>query len=200
MKTVHPATRWLSGATMSRSFPTISTTQHSRPLNAAHLYALGLDAPPPSPPFAEETLDCKLRDDVQRLLPGRWLVRTDRAAMANGLELRCPFLDVNLASFCVSLPLRFKIRGREEKWILRRAFEDRWTSAVKAKRKQGFNPNTAVWLKRPDMKELLRTTVDNPRHRLYDLVHYEGSRNLARSENGQWILLTAALWAEYWLP
>jgi asparagine synthase (glutamine-hydrolysing) len=49
----------------------------------------------------------------------------DRMAMAHGVELRVPFLDHRLFEFAASLPDRCKLRGLEEKAIVRR-----WADAV----------------------------------------------------------------------
>jgi asparagine synthase (glutamine-hydrolysing) len=49
----------------------------------------------------------------------------DRMAMAHGVELRVPFLDHRLFEFAAALPDRCKLRGLEEKAILRR-----WADAV----------------------------------------------------------------------
>jgi asparagine synthase (glutamine-hydrolysing) len=43
----------------------------------------------------------------------------DRMAMANSIEGRYPFLDVNLVEFANNLPDHLKLRGLQEKWILR---------------------------------------------------------------------------------
>lgn len=43
----------------------------------------------------------------------------DRVAMANSVEGRYPFLDIRLVEWCNRLPARLKLRGLEEKWLLR---------------------------------------------------------------------------------
>src|SRR6185436_2047709 len=64
-------------------------------------------------PFGENklnnTVDDAMRMDIKNYMPGDILVKTDRASMANSLELRAPFLDVDLASFCISLPYAMKM-------------------------------------------------------------------------------------------
>ena len=48
----------------------------------------------------------------------------DRVAMANSLEIRVPFLDHRIIEFMAHVPARWKIRGLDEKHILKRAFAD----------------------------------------------------------------------------
>ena len=55
------------------------------------------------------TVNDALKMDLEDYLPGDILVKTDRASMANSLELRAPFLDVGLAEFAIALPSRLKI-------------------------------------------------------------------------------------------
>lgn len=43
----------------------------------------------------------------------------DRVGMAHSVEGRYPFLDYRLVEFCSRLPARLKLRGLEEKWLLR---------------------------------------------------------------------------------
>jgi asparagine synthase (glutamine-hydrolysing) len=46
----------------------------------------------------------------------------DRMLMANSVEGRFPFLDVDVAEFAAELPERLRLRDLEEKYLLRRAF------------------------------------------------------------------------------
>jgi len=72
------------------------------------------------------------------VLPGDLLVKIDRASMANSLELRSPFLDKDLAEFCISLPHRLKIKNGQEKYLLRKSFSHRWPKIVRSRKKMGF--------------------------------------------------------------
>jgi len=47
----------------------------------------------------------------------------DRMAMAHSVEGRFPFLDYRVVEFCNRLPARFKLRGLNEKWLLKKAAE-----------------------------------------------------------------------------
>ena len=48
----------------------------------------------------------------------------DRMAMAHSVEGRFPFLDHRVAEFCNQLPPHFKLRGLNEKYLLKRAMRD----------------------------------------------------------------------------
>ena len=48
----------------------------------------------------------------------------DRMAMANSVELRVPYLDHRIIEFMASIPSVFKIRGLNEKYILKKVFKE----------------------------------------------------------------------------
>ncbi len=58
--------------------------------------------------------------------------------MANGLELRTPFLDYRLVNYVFSLPSTFKITGHTRKRILKDAFKDMLPPETLSRKKQGF--------------------------------------------------------------
>jgi asparagine synthase (glutamine-hydrolysing) len=68
----------------------------------------------------------------------------DRVAMANSIEGRFPFLDHRVIEFAQSLPPRFKLRGLQEKFVLREAVRDLLPPAVLGRSKQPYRaPDSA---------------------------------------------------------
>jgi asparagine synthase (glutamine-hydrolysing) len=80
-----------------------------------------------------------LQDDV--------LVKVDRASMMASLEVRAPFLDKAVVEFARRLPNRFKFRGGERKYILKRALSGVLPDAILRRRKKGFGIPLAKWLR-----------------------------------------------------
>jgi asparagine synthase (glutamine-hydrolysing) len=97
-------------------------------------------------PLENEVNDA-MKTDLRGYMPGDILVKTDRAAMANALELRAPFLDVDLAEFLISLPGALKIDRNEDKIVMRRAFAKTWPPMLRGRGKQGFGAPVPQWLK-----------------------------------------------------
>ena len=62
----------------------------------------------------------------------------DRMMAANSVEGRFPFLDHRVVEFCNRLPPRFKIRGLQEKHILKRSAQDILPPQVWQRRKQPY--------------------------------------------------------------
>lgn len=75
------------------------------------------------------------------------LMKVDRATMMNSLESRAIFLDNDLVDFCTRLPMRFKMRNGERKYLLRRAVRGLLPDAVLARPKKGFGIPVTRWLR-----------------------------------------------------
>lgn len=62
----------------------------------------------------------------------------DRVAMANSIEGRFPFLDYRLVEFCNKLPQNLKMRGLNEKWLLRQLAKKLLPSEIWQRRKRPY--------------------------------------------------------------
>lgn len=92
-------------------------------------------------------------------LTGDMLVKVDRMSMANGLEVRCPFLDARVVECAAAMPGGFKLKPGAGKAILRRAFADRLPEEVFRRPKKGFEMPIAGWLTGP-LAERVRAAID----------------------------------------
>lgn len=86
-----------------------------------------------------ERLDEELRD-ITRALHNTNLQRCDRLSMAHGLEVRVPFLDVDVVDLAFRIAPELKMYGPEqtEKWILRKAAERVLPREVAWRKKEKF--------------------------------------------------------------
>lgn len=96
--------------------------------------------------------------DARLWLPGRMLVKVDRAAMAHSLETRTPFLDHRLVEWAARLPATFKLRGGEGKRILKASQSERLPRDILHRRKQGFALPVSEWLRAEAHNPLDRLT------------------------------------------
>lgn len=62
----------------------------------------------------------------------------DRVGMGNSVELRLPFLDHRLIEFAARLPAKWKIRGLNEKYILKEAFRGVVPENIRKRPKQPY--------------------------------------------------------------
>lgn len=85
--------------------------------------------------------------DLKTWLPGGMLTKIDRASMANGLEVRAPFLDHGFVEWAAGLPARARIDGMEGKALLKKTMEAYLPREVLYRPKQGFGMPLAGWLR-----------------------------------------------------
>ncbi len=141
------------------------------------------------------TVDDALRTDLSVYMPGDILVKTDRASMANGLELRAPFLDVRLAEFCISLPSSLKINQDADKLLLRRAYSELWPPLIKGRAKQGFGAPVSEWLRKDSFRSLKQQYLERRKNDIYELIPYDKAKSFVERDNHQtWILLVLSMW------
>jgi asparagine synthase (glutamine-hydrolysing) len=139
--------------------------------------------------------------DLKTWLPDVYLEKVDKATMAVGLEARVPLLDVELVELAGTIPSDLKIRGRELKYVLKRAVADLLPPAILTRPKHGFAVPTDAWFRGPlagYARELLLGADALSR----DLVSAaEVARLLDEHRSGRnvhdsrlWVLLNLELW------
>jgi asparagine synthase (glutamine-hydrolysing) len=94
--------------------------------------------------------------DLKYLMPDDFLVKIDRATMYHSLESREPFLDQRLVEFCLRLPLSYKIRNGQTKYLLRKVLSRYIPLSYIDRPKMGFSIPLFNWFKK-DMDSLFRT-------------------------------------------
>lgn len=87
--------------------------------------------------------------DLKTYLPGDILTKVDRASMAHSLEVRVPILDHPLVEWMATLPSNFKLRGREGKYLFKKALEPHLPESVLYRPKMGFAVPLAAWFRGP---------------------------------------------------
>jgi asparagine synthase (glutamine-hydrolysing) len=82
------------------------------------------------------------------------LTYTDKMSMAAGVEVRVPFLDLDLVNFAARIPLGLKQRGQVGKWVLKKAMEPYLPHDVIYRPKSGFGAPLRRWM-RHELREML---------------------------------------------
>ena len=70
-------------------------------------------------------------------------------SMAHAVEVRPPFLDHRIVEFAASLPAHLKIRGSQQKFILKELMKDKLPPAILTRKKIGFDIPAHDWLRGP---------------------------------------------------
>jgi asparagine synthase (glutamine-hydrolysing) len=95
---------------------------------------------------------------LRTYLPDDILFKVDRASMYASLEVRAPFLDVEVVEFITSLPDDLKRRGANGKYLLKRVMRGKLPDAIIDRPKKGFGLPMSAWLRgalRPLCEDLL---------------------------------------------
>jgi asparagine synthase (glutamine-hydrolysing) len=151
---------------------------------------------------ATDPLSQTLYVDTKTYLVEDILTKVDRMSMLTSLEVRVPLLDHEFVEWVTALPPEWKMRGGQQKYILRKLAERVGVpKEVLYRRKQGFALPLVHWM-RNEMRELIMTVLLEPRtlqrgyfdaagvRRLLD-EHFSGRRDRS---SAIWRLLIFELW------
>jgi asparagine synthase (glutamine-hydrolysing) len=144
-----------------------------------------------------DTLDRLLDLNLRTYLVDDLLPKVDRMSMAHALEVRCPFLDRELAELAFRLHPRLRVRGMSLKRVLKAAVADLLPPELLDRPKRGFGIPLARWL-RSDLAPMVESTLgvrDSrvAQHVSGDAVRAmvdEHRRGAADHGNALWTLLT----------
>ena len=154
-----------------------------------------------------DPVDATMSVDVQSYLPFDLLVKVDITSMASSLEARSPFLDHEVMEFAASLPPALKLRGRQAKYLIKRAFPDLLPSENVNRRKMGFGVPVGEWFRR-ELRELLCDSLLAADSRTGEYLNAEEVAQMVKAHiNAQadhsfplWSLLMLELWLRDFVP
>lgn len=133
---------------------------------------------------AQSTLDKLLYVDTKTYLH-ELLMKQDQMSMAASIESRVPFLDHKLVEFTAKMPEKMKLRGRDSKWILRRAMRGVLPQEILDRPKMGFPVPLGDWLRR-DFRHLVSEYLLSERSLSRGIFNETSVRNLvAEHESGE---------------
>lgn len=107
-------------------------------------------------PSHTESINKMLYLECKHFLADHNLNYTDKMAMAAGVEVRVPLLDLELVKLAGELPANLKQRGSVGKWIFKKAMEPYLPRNVIYRKKTGFGVPFRGWMRGP-----LKSVVDD---------------------------------------
>jgi asparagine synthase (glutamine-hydrolysing) len=82
---------------------------------------------------------------VRLYLQDSVLAKVDRASMMHGLEVRAPFLDINVVDFARRIPAAWRLRGSTTKFLLKEAARGLLPDSIIDRKKKGFGVPVGAW-------------------------------------------------------
>ena len=151
---------------------------------------------------SDDSLNKIMATDCRMHLVDDLLFRGDRMSMAHTMELRVPFLDIDLVNFAFSLSSRRKISCLNNKIPLRDAVKGLIPNPIRQRPKKGLNMPYQQWFKQKGWKEMLHDclqekslkdqgffNVDVVRRMLND--HFAKKKNNAHA---LWTIMNLMIW------
>jgi asparagine synthase (glutamine-hydrolysing) len=105
-------------------------------------------------PKQMEPLERMLVLEQRFFLADHNLIYTDKMSMAAGVEVRVPFLDLDLVEFAARIPVHLKQHRAEGKWVLKKAMKPYLPEDVIYRPKTGFGVPLRHWM-RHNLRDLL---------------------------------------------
>ena len=133
-------------------------------------------------PLDTDQLERMLALEQRFFLADHNLIYTDKMSMAVGVEVRVPFLDLDLVEFAAAIPAKFKQRGAEGKWVLKKAMEPYLPREAIYRPKSGFGAPLRRWM-RVELRELLGDILGESSLRKRGLFDPVAVRQLIRAND-----------------
>jgi asparagine synthase (glutamine-hydrolysing) len=142
---------------------------------------------------AQDPVSELLYVDTKTYMAGDILTKVDRMSMLNSLEVRAPILDHQFIEWVTGLPPEWKLRGRQQKYILRKLAERVGVPREALDRpKQGFALPLVHWM-RNELKETLMILLE-PRALQRGYFEAAGVRKLMNDHLYGGRVFTSRIW------
>ncbi len=103
----------------------------------------------------------------------------DRVAMAHAVECRFPFLDHRVVEFCARIPLHYKIKGLNEKYILKRLMKEYLPKKIiKRAKKPYLAPDSRSFFSNNKVPEYIYESLSEKNIKKYDYFKYKSVSHL----------------------
>lgn len=97
-------------------------------------------------PDEYEDINKMLFLEMRSFLVDHNLNYNDKMGMAASVEIRVPFLDLELVSLSTKIPVQYKMHGRQTKYILRKVAEKYLPQDIMKRSKTGFGGSIRKWV------------------------------------------------------
>ncbi|MBA7489516.1 Asparagine synthetase [glutamine-hydrolyzing] 1 [subsurface metagenome] len=144
-------------------------------------------------------------NDFKYYLPNDGIVKVERMAALNGLDVRAPFMDRKLIEFVAKIPSQKKVQTGITKFLFKRAMQDILPWDIIQRSKAGFATPIKNWLTGELWSFVQEMLGDKFKNRGYFSkkgvswllrIHKSGLKNL---DSKLWFLLCFEMWCQRYL-
>ncbi|NQU60324.1 MAG: asparagine synthase (glutamine-hydrolyzing) [Rhodospirillales bacterium] len=153
-----------------------------------------------------EELTRMIHNEFKVRLAELLLMRVDKITMSTSIEGRVPFLDHGLVDFTMDIPHAWKIRGGEQKYILKKALAGILPDEILYRPKMGFGAPMAEWLRGDFGRQAENAVLGSPLmdRGYFNRSHIEGrfrDHRDGRRDNALhlWLLFNLTAWHDHWI-
>jgi asparagine synthase (glutamine-hydrolysing) len=128
------------------------------------------------------------------------LTKVDRSSMSCGVEVRVPFLDIELVNLIFSIDHKIIFNKNERKSLLKKAMNDHLPAVMDKNRKKGFSSPMDSWLKQ-GLSNIGKEFLFNGSLCQRGFINPDNLFQLFDSFNysNQLMLISAELWSRRWI-
>ena len=119
---------------------------------------------------------------------------TDKMGMAEGVEIRVPFLDIDLVAFSQKIPPNMKMRGKETKYILKKVAERYLPHEIIYRPKTGFGAPVRKWIIE-DLTDMIAQRLSKSRIQEQGIFDYDAVWTLINENKQNKIDASYSIWA-----
>lgn len=163
-------------------------------------------------PFFEKSrgmnsLDRVLHAEFQTKMVNDYLLTEDRMSLANSVEERVPFLDLDLVNFGFSIPVHLKIKNNTTKYLFRKAMAQKLPERIISKKKWGFTVNPYMQF-RKDLKGVAEKVLTREAVEKQGIFNYKYLRRIMDHApnpkmrwhyNYLWVVMGLAIWQQMYI-
>jgi len=154
-------------------------------------------------PEEKSALNRMLYLEMKYFLVDHNLNYTDKMSMAHGVEVRVPFLDLELVNFSTRIPPSLKMKGMETKYLLKKAMEPYLPKDVIYRKKTGFGAPVRRWITK-DLAPMIADRLSATQLKKWGIFDEQKIEDLIqRNKEGRidasysiWALLAIQSWLE----
>lgn len=155
----------------------------------------------------DDLLQKMLYLELKTFLVDHNLNYTDKMSMAVGVEARVPYLDIELVDFVEKIPTKFKLKGNETKYILKKVAERYLPKEIIYRPKTGFGAPVRKWVT-DDLSDLINTRLSRENIIKQGVFNFEEIEKLIyNNKNGKidasyniWAILAINSWINQFDP